>query len=108
LSYDGGATWQDQGVTGFQSYNIPQGTEGSKRLEYAVSLAVNPLRKFCLSDPLIKARAILSWNNPPPENQPDWIPIWGNVREVNILVEPFRLLPSWIFSILPKSSSHPR
>lgn len=93
LSYDGGATWQDQGIAGFQAYDIPQGTEGPKRLEYAVSLAINPLRKFCLSDPLIKARAILSWNNPPPANQPDWTPIWGNVREVNILVEPFRLIP---------------
>ncbi|MBL9134899.1 MAG: hypothetical protein JNK85_03480 [Verrucomicrobiales bacterium] len=93
LSYDNGATWQDQGIAGFQAYDIPQGTQGPKRLEYAVSLAVNPLRKFCLSDPLIKARAILSWNNPPPPNQPHWIPIWGNVREVNILVEPFRLIP---------------
>jgi hypothetical protein len=47
LSFDNGATWQDQGLTSFQAYNIPQGTEGGKRLEYAVSLAVDPKRKFC-------------------------------------------------------------
>src|ERR687887_1110737 len=42
LSFDNGTTWQDQGLTSFQAHNIPQGTEGGKRLEYAVSLALNP------------------------------------------------------------------
>jgi hypothetical protein len=28
LSLDNGATWQDQGMTSFQAYNIPEGTEG--------------------------------------------------------------------------------
>jgi hypothetical protein len=100
LSYDNGTTWHDQGMTSFQAYNIPEGTAGGKRLEYAVSLAVNPNRKFCVSNPLIKARAILSWNNPPPPNSPNWGPIWGNVREATILVEPRRLIfPPDIFEI---------
>ena len=89
---DFGAGWQDQGLTSFQAYNIPEGTEGGKRLEYAVSLKVDPPRKFCLFDPVIRARAILSWNNPPPPNQPNWVPIWGNVQTENILVEPFRFI----------------
>jgi hypothetical protein len=93
LSFDNGATWQDQGLTSFQAYNIPQGTDGGKRLEYAVSLKVDPARRFCFFDPLIRVRAILSWNNPPPANQPNWPPIWGNVREANILVEPIRFIP---------------
>ncbi len=92
LSYDNGATWVDQGITSFQAYNIPEGTDASKRLEHAVSLPVNPIRKFCFFDPLIRARAILSWNNPPPPNQPNWVPIFGNVREETILVEPFRII----------------
>jgi hypothetical protein len=90
LSFDGGGTWQDQGLTSFQAYNIPEGTEGSKRLEYAVSLKVDPARKFCTANHLILVRAILSWNNPPPANQPNWTPVWGNVREATIQVEPFR------------------
>lgn len=90
LSYDHGATWEDQGLTSFQVYNIPEGTEGGKRLEYAVSLPVNPHRKLCFFDPLIRVRAILSWNNPPPANQPNWKPVWGNVREATIQVEPRR------------------
>jgi hypothetical protein len=93
LSFDHGASWQDQGITSFQAYNIPEGTDGNKRLEYAVQLAVDPKRKLCIFDSLIRVRAILSWNNPPPHDQPDWKPVWGNVREVNIQVEPIRFIP---------------
>jgi hypothetical protein len=93
LSFDGGATWQDQGMTSFQAFNIPEGTDGAKRLEYAVTLPVHVPSRFCFFDPLIRVRAILSWNNPPPANQPNWPPIWGNVREATILLEPFRFLP---------------
>ena len=100
LSFDKGATWQDQGLTSFQAHNIPEGTDGRKRLEYAASLAVDPHRKLCFFDPLIKARAILSWNNPPPANQPNWPPVWGNVRDADILVEPRRLIfPPDIFEV---------
>lgn len=96
LSFDDGATWQDQGMTSFQAFDIAPGTEGENRLEYAVSLPVNPQRIFCFfGDHLIRVRAILSWNNPPPPNQPDWSPIWGNVVEVPIQVEPLR----WIFPL---------
>jgi len=90
ISYDNGVTWQDQGMTSFQVYNIPEGTEGGKRLEYAASLSINPTRKLCQFNPLIRVRAILSWNSPPPANQPNWSPVWGNVREAEILVEPRR------------------
>ncbi len=88
LSYDHGATWEDQGMSSFQAHNIPQGKE---RLEFAVSLGVDPQRHFCFGDIIVRARAILSWNNPPPPNQPDWTPIWGNVREAAIQVEPLRI-----------------
>lgn len=90
LSYDNGASWQDQGATSFQAHNIPEGTDGSKRLEYAVSLPVNPNRKLCFANPLIQVRAILSWNIQPPANQPNWKPVWGNVRDATIQVEPRR------------------
>ncbi len=100
LSYDNGATWDDQGMSSFQAFNIPEGTEGGKRLEFAVSLAVDPKRKLCIFDPVIRARAILSWNNPPPTNQPNWNPIWGNVRDASIQVEPRRFIfPPEIFEI---------
>lgn len=90
LSFDSGATWEDQGVTSFQAHDIP-GTEKGRRLEFAVSLAVRPRRKLCRADPLILVRAILSWNHQPPANQPDWQPVWGNARDAAIQVEPLRL-----------------
>jgi hypothetical protein len=91
LSFDQGATWVDQGLTNFQTWNIPQGTDGSKRLEYAVQLPVHPTRRLCfLGAQLIKVRAILSWNAPPPPNQPNWNPPWGNHRDATIQVEPRR------------------
>ena len=92
LSYDNGATWQDQGMTSFQAYNIPEGTQGGKRLEYALSLPTKPTGKLCFLNALIQVRAILSWNNPPPPNQPSWAPVWGNVRDATILVEPRRFI----------------
>lgn len=92
LSFDNGATWDDQGMTSFQAHNIPEGTEGGKRLEYAVSLKADPRRKFCFLNHLVLVRAILSWNNPPPPNQPNWKPVWGNVREETIQIEPRRLI----------------
>ena len=36
LSYDHGVTWDDQGLTSFQAYNITEGSEGGKGLEYGV------------------------------------------------------------------------
>ncbi|MGE0814805.1 MAG: hypothetical protein AB7O28_04825 [Vicinamibacterales bacterium] len=98
LSFDHGATWVDQGMTSFQAYNVPEGTQGARRLEYAVTLKVDPARKRCTADHLIRVRAILSWNDPPPPNQPNWAPVWGNVREAAIQVEPRRfVLPTDIF-----------
>ena len=33
-------------------------------------------------------RAILSWNNIPDAGNENWIPIWGDIREVNIQLKP--------------------
>jgi hypothetical protein len=91
LSFDNGATWQDQGLTSFQAWDVPEGTEGSRRLEYAVQMKADPARLLCSSGSrLIRMRGILSWNAPPPPNQPNWNPPWGNRREATILVEPRR------------------
>ncbi len=92
LSFDNGASWQDQGLSSVRVWDIPEGTEGKKRLEYAVSLKVDPPRKFCKFNPLIQVRAILSWNNPPPANQPNWVPVWGEVQDATVQVEPFKFI----------------
>jgi hypothetical protein len=92
LSFDNGVSWFDQGMTSFQAFNIPEGTEGGKRLEYAVQLPTRLIGNRCAFNNMIRVRAILSWNNPPPADQPNWPPVWGNVREATVMMEPRRLL----------------
>jgi hypothetical protein len=87
LSLDNGATWLDQGLTSFATYDIP----ADQRLEYAVTLPIKPPRKFCFNSNQALVRAILSWNTPPPPNQPNHIPVWGNVHNTHIQIEPLRL-----------------
>lgn len=88
LSFDNGATWQDQGMASFTAYDIP----GQKPLEYDVTLQIDPAQKFCFTENLPKVRAILSWNNPPPPNTPDFTPVYGNVEEAYIQIDPFKLI----------------
>ncbi|MGH9430308.1 MAG: hypothetical protein ACRD3T_02065 [Terriglobia bacterium] len=88
LSYDGGATWQDQGLTSFTVYDVP----GPKPLEYDATLQISPSEKFCFFQNLPKARAILSWATPPPAGSPDWTPIWGNVVDAQIQIAGFHLI----------------
>lgn len=90
LSFDNGATWEDQGVTSFRAHDIPKGTKGSKRLEYAVALEVKPRKRSCKIENTILARAILSWTFEPPADDPDYMPVWGNVHDTHILVDPFK------------------
>ena len=98
VSFNNGATWQDLGLTSFTAYNIPGGTVGAKRLEYAVTLPFNPRRQTCKKPNLPLVRAILSWNDVPPPNDPNFPPIWGNVVTVRIQIEPAHelVLKDWI------------
>src|SRR6266487_594080 len=84
LSFDGGATWLDQGMTSFIAHDLP----GDKPLEYAVSLPISPGKMFCTTPRLPRVRAILSWNWAPPANTPGFVPVWGNVVEATVQVEP--------------------
>ncbi|MGH9429639.1 MAG: hypothetical protein ACRD2L_25420, partial [Terriglobia bacterium] len=87
LSLDNGATWVDQGLTSFVTYDIP----ADQRLEYAVTLPCTPPRRFCFNSNQALVRAILSWNVPPPPNQPNHIPVWGDIHNTHIQIEPRRL-----------------
>lgn len=91
LSFDNGGSWVDQGLVSFTAYDIPIDVTGGQRLEYAVALRVNLRRRFCFFDQrTVLARAILSWNTPPPANTPYHIPIWGDIHDTHIQVEPLR------------------
>ncbi len=92
LSFDNGTSWVDQGVTSFTVFNVPAAVTGGKRLEYAVSIPCSPPKKWCTVPNVILARAVLSWNDVPPPNTPDHAPVWGNVHDTHIQVDPQRFL----------------
>lgn len=92
LSFDEGVTWVDQGLTSFTAYDIPDDTTAAQRLEYDVSLQIKPPKKFCFIRNLVLVRAILSWNAPPPPNAPDFSPVWGNVHDTHVQIEPLKLI----------------
>jgi hypothetical protein len=82
LSFDNGATWQDQGVASFTAHDMA----GPKPLEYGVTLPISVPEYFCFVENLPRVRAILSWNYEPPANTPDYAPIWGNVLDAAIQI----------------------
>jgi len=88
LSFDGGTTWQDQGVTGFNAHDIA----GTKPLEYSVAQPISVAEDFCFFENLPQVRAILSWNFVPPANTPDFTPVFGNVVNVTIQIPAFEFI----------------
>lgn len=92
LSGDNGASWQDAGLTSFTAFDIPAGTIGPRRLEYAVTLQINPSKTFCFIENFYLVRAILSWNVPPPPNTPAYRPVWGDIHNTHIQIDPRRFI----------------
>jgi hypothetical protein len=83
---DWGSGWVDHGIAGFNIHDL--GFDNP--LCYAVSIKVDPQKQTrCKDDPVLpRVRGILSWNNPPPAGVPDWPPVWGNVLDRRIQVDP--------------------
>ena len=75
---------EDVGMARFNAHDIA----GGKPLEYCVTVRIDPDRKICTTERLVKVRGILSWNAPPPPNTPDFPPVWGNTVEVWIQIRP--------------------
>jgi hypothetical protein len=78
LSYDNGATWLPQGTASFQVFDVA----GLHPLEYAVDLAIEPSRIWCLRPNLPLVRGVLSWSVPP--SGPTTPPVWGNSLDAHI------------------------
>lgn len=90
----GDGSWVDHGVASFNIHDL-----GFKDdLCYAVSIVVKPKKSSCCDDKpvLPKVRAILSWNDLPTANMPAWPPVWGNVLERDIQIDPHNPLICWL------------
>lgn len=87
-----GRAWEDLGLAAFNAHDIPN-TVSCARLadkphSHVVSLRFEPRRECCRTPVLPKVRAILSWNQPPPPNSPNWNPVWGQVKDRTIQIRP--------------------
>ena len=89
-TFDNGTSWSDLGLASFTAWDVPEGTQGRKRLEYAVTRRHDFRRRICLFPQIVGIRAILSWNAVPPPNTPNHTPVWGDVHNTRILIEPRR------------------
>jgi len=83
---------EDAGITSVNVHDIDGVSttclDKTKPLSYALTLKIDPEKRVCTFPKLVKVRAILSWNTPPTEGNPDYSPVWGNVLETWIQIEP--------------------
>jgi hypothetical protein len=98
IDWDGDGDYRDPGedvgIASVNVHDVPE-VEGvcpdnAKPLSYALSLKISFQRKPCKMPRLVKVRAILSWENPPPEANPDFPVVWGNVLEKWVQIRPAR------------------
>lgn len=62
----------------------------SDGLQYSVYLNtdLSEFRDKCTNPKVMKVRAILSWQVPPPSNDPDYNPVWGNRVDALVQIKP--------------------
>lgn len=104
---DYGTGWQDAGLAATPVHDIPNANDcagsAEKPLSYVVSLPYQGTKMWCGEPQLPDVRGILSWNSPPPPNQPNWLPVWGNVVNQHVQIAPLQLLLSNVLGLLDKA-----
>jgi hypothetical protein len=90
IDWNNDGNWTDLGVSSFAAHDIP--FEGV--LHYSVHVPLDPGLTPCFKPRLPKVRAILSWNDEPPRDDPNYVPPWGNALDTTIQ------LPAYKFALL--------
>src|SRR5262249_39252273 len=89
VSFDNGATWTSAGMSSFTAHDIPR----AQPVMHAVGVAYDAGNVLCLAaKQTFQVRAILSWNNPPPDTDPGFTRVWGNVVEITARRQPRSLI----------------
>lgn len=87
MDWGEGAGWEYAGTSSVTVHDI--GGIPAEGLQYAVFLPVNLAgrRQPCEDGAkLVKVRAILSWQTPPPPTNPNYVPHWGNREETTVQI----------------------
>lgn len=87
----------DQGTVAVNVHDIPAVNDCTNvsifPIMYVAQLKqVSQKLKGCDNPVLPTLRAILSWNQEPPANSPNWNPVWGNVMDCDIQFPPIVIL----------------
>jgi hypothetical protein len=102
-------TGEDAGVASLNVHDIPDDKgrcrDRAKPLSYAVRIVLHPRKSVCRNPDLIRVRAILSWNVPPPPETPDYPPVWGNVLEEWIQIQPREYLLGDLLEVVDLSKA---
>lgn len=77
---------EDVGLAKVNVHDIPQVKE--HHLCYAVRKRFQPFFATCREPYIVKLRAILSWEAVPPPGDWKYVPVWGNVLECWIQIDP--------------------
>jgi hypothetical protein len=88
VDWNNNGQWVFVGMVRFAAHDIP----GQKPLEYALTVDVEAKGKLCTVENLPTVRAILSWNDPRYADDPAFIPVWGNVVDGRIQIEPVDMI----------------
>ncbi|MGH8065122.1 MAG: hypothetical protein ACRERE_07735 [Candidatus Entotheonellia bacterium] len=91
---------EDVGVAAVNVHDIPQVREF--HLCYAVRRPFRPFLADCRNPYIVKMRAILSWEIVPPPGDWNFIPIWGNVHECWIQIDP---VEGRVLGIVPQQAT---
>ncbi|MDP2661584.1 MAG: hypothetical protein Q8R28_12725, partial [Dehalococcoidia bacterium] len=96
------------GLASFNAHDILNSVDCAKKpdkpLSYVVTLPLDPKRDICRKPVLPKVRAILSWQLVPPFGDPNWPPIWGNVKDQHIQIKPRHLWFGDMVELVPKAA----
>jgi hypothetical protein len=95
LDFNEGAGFIDQGVVAINVHDIPSDKDCKGDSIFPIMYTATLKKKtnhlhFCDKPALPTLRAILSWNQEPPANSPNWQPVWGNVLDGSVQFRPFR------------------
>lgn len=104
LDFHDGAGFIDQGTVAVNVHDIPAGKDCNGDSQFPIIYSATLPKKTrkvssCTKPSLPTLRAILSWNNDPPANSPDWKPVWGNVMDCEVQLKPYRIFNPADFEI---------
>lgn len=97
IDFHDGAGFIDQGAVAVNLHDIPNSKDCNGKsifpIMYTATLKTKTSKFSMCQNPILPTvKAILSWNQEPPADTPNWPPVWGNVVKADIQLKPLMLI----------------